>query len=968
MAAHSVIDSIFFYRMFYLDSLLFKFPDIERYVRIVVFILIFITGFVIIKFILKLNSLNLKLKESMEELKLVNQHLTADEQQLKASNQQLKAYNQQLISSEQQLRAAEQQQKAINQQLRTTEIELRNEIDNHIISRKQLEINERRYRMMFEQMTDAVAVYETLDSGKNFIFKDFNKSGELIEKIDRRFLIGKSVLEVFPAVKDFGLFEVFQRVYKTGVPEHFPVKLYKDLRLAGWRDNYIYKLPTGEIVAIYSDVTEKKNAEQYRLLNMKILQILNSDEDTCKIIESILNMIKKQVSLDEAEIIISEKNDYFYYLDSGCLTGFVRTGNCLMMTAAAKKIENKNCMAADCICGLVLAGKISEIPGVSTEYGSFFTSESSEIFLNKEKSEQISGIRFKYCSSEYESVAIIPLKIETGIIGVLQFVSKNRNRFDKDNISYLEGIAGSIVIALKRKSILDALKYNEQRLKFAFEAASEGMWDWDLIEKKIYFSPRFHSMLGYEFEGFSYDTDILFKYIHPEDRERARFNLKKYISSPLSEKFEQVFRMITKNGDLIWVMSRGKIFEWNKMKPSRMIGTYMDITQQMKIHNQLIHSEKLSAVGQLASGIAHEFNNILAIIKSFAQTVILNIEPNPDYLEIMKEIDVQVKRGAEIVGSIMAFAKPRELKKEICDIKKIIEHVIKIQKKSLEFENVKIITEFDYSSELYADVTRIEQVLVNMILNARHAIKAKKGGGIIKISVKEINDFIEILISDTGIGISEENLLSIFEPFYTTKGARGSEFNNETGTGLGLSICYSIIKSHNGSISVKSKINEGATFIISLPVKEPKILMDSENIENNGEILTVTDNKPDISEKLLKIIIIDDENLIADTLSMAIKKMMTSEIDCFYNGTSAIEAFRKKKYDIAFIDLLLPGIDGYKIAEEFLKIEPLIKIIFMSGQVRIEIGEIMGRSEFGFLQKPFDINDVMNTITLIKKK
>jgi len=127
---------------------------------------------------------------------------------------------------------------------------------------KALRDSEGKFRELFENISSGAAVYEARDNGKDFIFKDFNKAGERIENIKREKLIGKSVVEVFPRVKEFGFFDILKRVWETGKPEHYPISLYEDERIAGWRENYVYKLPSGEIVAVYDDITERKRAEE----------------------------------------------------------------------------------------------------------------------------------------------------------------------------------------------------------------------------------------------------------------------------------------------------------------------------------------------------------------------------------------------------------------------------------------------------------------------------------------------------------------------------------------------------------------------------------------------------------------------------------------------------------------------------------------------------------------------------------
>jgi signal transduction histidine kinase len=148
---------------------------------------------------------------------------------------------------------------------------------------------------------NGIAVYKAVNNGKDFIFVDFNKAGEKIERIKQEDVLGKSVQEVFPGVKDFGLLEVLQRVWKTGIPEHFPVSLYKDDRIAGWRDNFVYKLPSGEVVAVYTDETQQKQAEE---------ALRNANEELQKFTHQLEEIVQERtVELEEKnkKLIVAEK-------------------------------------------------------------------------------------------------------------------------------------------------------------------------------------------------------------------------------------------------------------------------------------------------------------------------------------------------------------------------------------------------------------------------------------------------------------------------------------------------------------------------------------------------------------------------------------------------------------------------------------------------------------------------------------
>ncbi|MFW5862839.1 MAG: response regulator, partial [Spirochaetota bacterium] len=166
-------------------------------------------------------------QKSREEVEVTNEELRVAIEEMEATNEEFEAANEELLNSE-----------------------------------KELWESREKFRELFENMGNGVAIYEAVNDGADFVIVNFNKAAERIENIHREEVIGRSVLDAFPGVKEFGLFKVFQRVWKSGQPERFPVSQYRDGRISGWRDNYVYRLPSGELVAVYEDVTAGKQAEE----------------------------------------------------------------------------------------------------------------------------------------------------------------------------------------------------------------------------------------------------------------------------------------------------------------------------------------------------------------------------------------------------------------------------------------------------------------------------------------------------------------------------------------------------------------------------------------------------------------------------------------------------------------------------------------------------------------------------------
>ncbi|HUV40476.1 MAG TPA: PAS domain-containing protein [Sedimentisphaerales bacterium] len=210
----------------------------------------------------QLRAANKQLAAEEQQLKAANQQLKATEQQLKAANQQLAAEHQQLTAASQQLKATEQQLKAANQQLTAEEQQLRAINQQLKATERELLVSRQLYQTIFEGSISAVAVYKAVDNGRDFILDNINPSGQRLEKVKKEDAVGKSLSGIFAKAKETGLQDVFERVWRTGKAEHCPVSVYEQGRISSWRQNYVYKLPSGEIVLLYQDITERKQVEQ----------------------------------------------------------------------------------------------------------------------------------------------------------------------------------------------------------------------------------------------------------------------------------------------------------------------------------------------------------------------------------------------------------------------------------------------------------------------------------------------------------------------------------------------------------------------------------------------------------------------------------------------------------------------------------------------------------------------------------
>jgi signal transduction histidine kinase/CheY-like chemotaxis protein len=369
---------------------------------------------------------------------------------------------------------------------------------------------------------------------------------------------------------------------------------------------------------------------------------------------------------------------------------------------------------------------------------------------------------------------------------------------------------------------------------------------------------------------------------------------------------------------------------------------------------QLIQSEKLSAVGEFVAGVAHELNNPLAAVMGFSE-MLRNADVGEKHARHLDLVFKSAQRCQKIVQSLLSFARRAAPERRPVSVNHLIEDVLEMIAYPLRTSNVKVVTQFAAKLPVVlADGHQIQQVVLNIINNARQAIESHKGSGRISITTTFDVHFVRVFIEDNGPGIAPENLKRIFDPFFTTKEVG-------KGTGLGLSLCYGMIREHGGNILVSSQLGSGATFTIELPVADEAAWFETSFMTKT----TTATNKLDAREGSgKKILVVDDEEFI---LQMIKEELVRHGYDVVtvVNGESALGEIRAKKFDAIVCDLKMPGLNGRQVYERLREENP-----DMSRRMAFVTGDIVGDQLRDFLEaekrpcltKPFSLGDLRQTV------
>jgi signal transduction histidine kinase/CheY-like chemotaxis protein len=503
---------------------------------------------------------------------------------------------------------------------------------------------------------------------------------------------------------------------------------------------------------------------------------------------------------------------------------------------------------------------------------------------------------------------------------------------------------------------IDRRQQVQEHLELAQKAGKIGTVEWSLQTDTVTWSqdPHPEPLAPGSFAG---PYRAWLQMLHPDDRTRVDGELWQAIAS--GQELDTEFRLLAANGDTRWTVVKGSAFKDKEGKPLRAIGIHMDITDRKQLEAQFLRAQRLESLGTLASGIAHDLNNILTPMLAVAQLLPLQF-PDIDSRtrRILEMLETSAKRGANLVKQILSFARGVEGKRLTLKIGHVLAEVKNILTQTLPKS---IAIETDIDSNLWSisgDATQLHQVVMNLCVNARDAMP---DGGTLTVTARNrvlaedqarryldgrAGGYVVVTVADTGTGIPPDILHRIFDPFFTTK-------EMGKGTGLGLSAVLGIVKSHNGFVDVQSHPDRGSQFSVFLPACD----RDPRTVDTNTDLDLLRGNQE-------LILVVDDETTICEiaktTLELYNYRVLTADGG---EGATALFAERRDEVRCVLMDLMMPFMDGLAAIPLLQRLNPDIYAIAMSGLNSTEAVAEAERQGFqGFLAKPFTTQELLQAV------
>jgi len=509
----------------------------------------------------------------------------------------------------------------------------------------------------------------------------------------------------------------------------------------------------------------------------------------------------------------------------------------------------------------------------------------------------------------------------------------------------------------ERKLAEDELRQSEEKFRQLAENINEVFWITDPGKQQVlYVSPAYEKIWGRTCASLLESPRSWRDAIHPEDRERVH---QAAMTRQVKGEYDECYRITRPDGSERWIHDRAFPLRNDAGEVYRVVGVAEDITEHRKLEAQFRQAQKMEAFGQLAGGVAHDFNNILSVIQLQAGLLKAEQSLSLEQLDYAREIEKSAERGANLTRQLLLFSRRQSMQVKQLELNDLVENVAKMLRRTLG-EDIEL--QMKFAKEplfIRADPGMMDQTLLNLTVNARDAMP--KGGQIIietlaadfdevtaaQTVLARPGSFVCLRVSDTGSGIPPEVLPRIFEPFFTTKDVG-------KGTGLGLATVFGIVQQHKGWVSVYSEVGRGTTFRVYLPRQT-----------NSSDTKFLSLLQAAIRGGSETILLVEDELPVRAVARTVLTRLGYRVLEAS-NGDEALAIWKQHRAEIRLLltDLVMPGgMNGKELAAQFLQENPKLKVIYTSGySVEVAGRDLVLEEGVNFMAKPFHTHKLAQTI------
>ena len=544
------------------------------------------------------------------------------------------------------------------------------------------------------------------------------------------------------------------------------------------------------------------------------------------------------------------------------------------------------------------------------------------------------------------------------VLGTLAVYRSVPHRPDDEELRVTEDLANLVSLVIETLETRRRLLESEERFRLLAEATSDAIWDWDLTTDEMWWSDGLRTLFGYDPEEIP-NGNAWSERVHEEDRPWVMTDITRAIDGEEPTWIGE-YRFVLRDGEVAHVQDRGSIIRDRRGRGVRMIGGMVDHTERRELEQQYLRAQRMESIGTLASGIAHDLNNVLSPIV-MASDLLLHGEMEDEHRETVETIGVSARRGADMVRQVLTFARGLDGERSTVDVAGLLADLERIVRDAfLQDVDVEVVVEPGIWP-VHGDATQLQQVLLNLAINAKDAMP---DGGRLAITASNLDvevspsarlpdldpgRYVEIRVEDTGTGMSAEVRERAFEPFFTTK-------STASGTGLGLATSLAIVRSHGGTVDVHSEAGRGTTFTVRLP-----------RTGDGGEPAPRAERRIPVRGSGQSILVVDDEasvrTVIQQTLEAYGYRVVTAG-----NGAEAVARYEQlgDEIDLVVTDVMMPGMDGVETIQRLRELDPHVRVIAVSGLT--DDGRLPRATEAGaehLLSKPFSTDTLLRTVAQV---